>query len=73
MQYIKSDVFRKSDNVGSLPAWRKSVAFCVTVFDADKFPIITKHWPGLLIVNGNLACHDNSPIINHRQMDTVHE
>ena len=31
----------------------------MTVIDARKYPIIARHWPGLRVINGDLAFNDN--------------
>ncbi len=57
---------RKFNKKCSVPskAWRNYHAAKATALDADKYPILAKHWPGLLIVNGKLACNDGAPVIN---------
>ena len=42
--------------------WREVNALKATTIDADKYRIISTHWPGPLIVGGKLACNDDSPL-----------
>ena len=51
---------------------RELVALRATAIDAGRYPIIAAHWPGLLIVDGRLACHDNSPIKGRFKVETAH-
>ena len=43
--------------------WRDFNALKATALDADKHPILARHyWRGPLIVAGRLACNDDSPL-----------
>ena len=48
---------------------REFHALVGTAIDAEKFPIIATHFDGPLIVGGQLACNDNSPLAT--RFDTV--
>jgi hypothetical protein len=40
-------------------ASREYAALKATALDARKFPILAKHWPGVLIVGDKLAVNEN--------------
>lgn len=50
-----NDKFRQATR-----ARREHHAQRATAIDAERFPIISRHWPGLLIVNGQL-CRNYDP------------
>ena len=42
--------------------WRELNALKATAIDASKYPILSRHWPNVLVVGGQLACNDDSPL-----------
>ena len=38
---------------------RRHNAKFATALDARKFPILAKHYPGIMVVGGELACNDD--------------
>ena len=49
--------------------WRDFNALKATALDVGRFPILSKHWRGPLIVGGQLACNDDSGLA--RRFDTA--
>ena len=43
-------------------ATREFNALWATAIDADRFPILAKHWPGAVIIDHKLYCNDASPL-----------
>ncbi len=41
---------------------REFHALRATTIDDRWFPILAAHWPGLLVVNGQMAVNDDSPL-----------
>lgn len=54
--------FRSPDGIPS-ESQRELTALKGTAIDAGKFPILATHWKGPLIVGGQLACNDDSPLV----------
>ena len=46
-------------------------ALRATALNADKFPILARHWPGILIIGGRLACIDESPLARQFKTEPV--
>jgi len=44
-----------------------------TAIDADKYPILARHWGGPLIVDGQLACNDDSPLAKRYKTRPISE
>lgn len=49
--------------------WRDYNSLKATALDVGRSPALSKGWRGPLIVNGKLACHDDSPLA--RRYETV--
>ena len=73
MLYVKSLRGRNLENSTSSKSRRELRCLAATAIDADRFPILAAHWPGLLIVDGRLACHDNAPIRSRFKAEAAHE
>ena len=51
------------DNYDTPPQqWRDYNSLRGVAINAEACPILSRHWPGALIVGGRLACHDDSPL-----------
>lgn len=60
MIMIKAPSVSKGHHYDNPPeANRKFTALKATALDARKFPILAKHWDGVLIVGDKLAVNDN--------------
>ena len=43
-------------------AEREFTALRAVALDAEHFPILSQHWPHVLLVDGQLCCHDDSQL-----------
>ena len=41
---------------------REYHALKATAIDLEQYPILAKNWPGPILIGGQLACQDNSPL-----------
>ena len=55
----------------SSQAIRNYIALKTTALDAQNFPILAEHWPGLLLIDGRLVIHDKPHAEGHQKSEAV--
>jgi hypothetical protein len=50
-------------------AERELIAQAATAIDMERFPILARNWPGPILIGGQLACCEDSPLAT--RFDTV--
>ncbi len=62
MKYIRKPNSNGNKSNGPSKAKREYHALQATALDAKKFPILCKHWPGIIVINDELAVNDNNVV-----------